>query len=379
MELMKNGLSEQAIKRIAKALKTISPEFEQQNFINTSLKGLDILALKERVHHIITALHKYLPDNFLTVVEIFSNIEKVWDFGDKADPLSSFAAWPLIDYVSVYGLEHPKVSLHLLKKLTSLFSAEFAIRPFIINSPNYCLTQFSDWVNDDCEHVRRLVSEGTRPRLPWGLQLKQFVKAPQPNLPLLTALKSDDSLYVRRSVANHLNDIAKDHPDVVIELCKQWQQTASNKTARERINWVIKHATRTLVKNGHPDVFTLLGYKKAQVNIEKFNLETQEVEMGKTLIFGFDIISTINKPQRLIVDFALHFIKANGQQKAKVFKLKVVELNELDTITLTKNFSFKAISTRKYYVGDHKVELLINGKSVAEKTFSLIDERDEKG
>ncbi|PAJ75414.1 hypothetical protein CJF42_05435 [Pseudoalteromonas sp. NBT06-2] len=366
---MKNNLSEHAVNRIAHALSKSISDFDTQLFQTQALSGLLSLELKERVIHIINVMHTFLPLDFKETAKILLLVKNNWDYGDSNDSYSSFAAWPIIDYVSIFGIEYKKESLELLKQLTGLFSSEFAIRAFIVKYPDYCLLKFKDWIYDKDEHVRRLVSEGTRPRLPWGMQIKAFILDPSSNLPLLTKLKSDPSLYVRRSVANHLNDIAKDNPDIVINLCKQWQKNKMNKQEQ----WVIKHATRSLVKAGHKDVFTLLGYTTdPKIKIEKFNLTCDKIKQGGQLHFDLLLHSTSRNKQNIVIDYAIHFVKANGKTKPKVFKLKTFKIDINANIELSKKHSFKAISTRKYYIGAHKLEILVNGQSIETKSFDLI-------
>ncbi|MCJ8321519.1 MAG: DNA alkylation repair protein [Colwellia sp.] len=369
MELMKNGLAEPAIKRIAFALSKVLPNFSSEDFIALSLVNIEQLELKERVQHLITVIHTFMPSNFPQAAQLLIDIKPYWDFGEKDDALSSFAAWPIIDYIAEFGLDHPVESLTALKELTELFSAEFAIRPFIIKHTEYCHQQFELWVGDKNEHVRRLVSEGTRPRLPWGIQLKQFINAPSPNIPLLSKLYQDKSLYVRRSVANHLNDIAKDNPDVVIKTCELWQE---NSIDQINTQWVIKHATRSLIKSGNQAAFSLLGFtKKPLIKLSSINLSNTNVAIGKTLNFDFELISSAKKTQNLVIDFAIHFMKANQKQRAKVFKLKTITLKANEKLTLNKKHSFKIITTRKYYPGEHLIEILINGKSYRKQSFIL--------
>lgn len=365
---MKNGLSKPAILRISQALNKVTPSFKPHEFKDSCLNGLEHLELKERVSHIIQVLHQFLPADFTEAVNLLIKIPNVWDFGDPEDPLKSFAAWPIIDYLSVYGLEQPEVSLHGLKQLTHLFSAEFAIRPFIIKYPEYCHEQFLLWVNDESADIRRLVSEGTRPKLPWGIQLKAFVTNPDVNIPLLDTLKSDPSLYVRRSVANHLNDIAKDHPQLVIDTCKVWSKFSS-----KDIDWVIKHATRTLVKSGNTEVFPLLGFTESpQILIEDIEISNNKVKLGESIYFNFNIKANSNDIQKIVIDYAIHFVKSNNKQQAKVFKLKNIKLKPNESIILKKSFSFRPITTRKYYKGEHKIELLVNGKVIIAKEFTVI-------
>lgn len=368
---MKNGLAEPAIKRIAFALSKVLTNFSRDSFIASSLVNIEQLELKERVQHLIKVIHSFMPNNFPQAAKLLIEVKSHWDYGEKEDALSSFAAWPIIDYIAEFGLEHPRESLIALKELTELFSAEFAIRPFIINHAEYCHQQFELWVDDNSEHVRRLVSEGTRPRLPWGIQLKQFISDPNANIPLLSQLHQDDSLYVRRSVANHLNDIAKDNPNVVINTCKLWQENSINKV---KTLWVIKHATRSLIKSGNQEAFALLGFsKKPLLELSAINLSNKTISIGDALNFDFELISKGKKTQNLVVDFAIHFMKANQKQRAKIFKLKVITLKPNEKVTLSKKYSFKLITTRKYYPGEHHIDILINGKSYGKQSFKLTE------
>ncbi len=368
MELMKNGFNASAIERISSALHSAAPDFKSTEFVDSVLSGLEPLALKPRVEFIIKTLNKFLPKRFLESINVLLEAKNHWDHGDPDDPLRSFAAWPIIDYIAAYGIDHPEQSLNALKELTSLFSAEFAIRPFIKKYPELCHQYFTVWVNDKNEHVRRLVSEGTRPLLPWGVRLNQFVENPEKNIPLLDVLSKDNSLYVRRSVANHLNDISKNQPELVLKVCNDWLDPSS-----KNMNWLITHATRTIVKSGHQGVFPLLGFTKSpEVNIENLTTVSKEIRLGDEIAFYFSLSSTAAIEQKIVVDYALHFMKANGKTKPKVFKLKNAELSANETLTFAKSFSFKPITTRKYYAGEHKIEILINGKSADEVVFNVI-------
>jgi 3-methyladenine DNA glycosylase AlkC len=370
MELMKNGLGPSAIKRIAHALSktdTFHHSFDSVAFIQQATASLETLELKQRVQHVIETLHDFLPREFDQTVNCLLELPDVWDSGDPDDPLRSFAAWPIIDYLGVYGVDHPTLALPALRQLTPLFSAEFAIRPFLLKHPELCHQYFEHWVEDDCEHVRRLVSEGARPRLPWGIQLKPYVLDPTDNLRWLEALKDDASLYVRRSVANHLNDISKDHPQTVIELCQAWYDDAN-----DDVKWLIKHALRSLIKSGQPEVFPLLGYSKSvEIETPALRLNDDKIILGDALEFELSLTSANNKSQKLVVDFALHLMKANGNTAPKVFKWKSITLNARQTLTIKKRHAIKAITTRRYYSGPQKLEILINGTAVAETNFDL--------
>ena len=370
MELMKNGLGLPAVKRISYALaKTAALEktFDEVAFIQAATSPLESLELKQRVQHLIDVLHQFLPQGFEQAVECLLQLPSVWDKGDEDDPLRGFAAWPIIDYVAEHGVNHPQLALPALRELTHLFSAEFAIRPFLLAHPELCHEHFSRWVKDESEHVRRLVSEGSRPRLPWGIQLKPYVKDPSDNLRWLGVLKNDDSLYVRRSVANHLNDISKDHPQVVLDVCNAWYAKSD-----ANVKWVIKHATRTLVKAGHPDVFALLGHsKEVKIKDLALTLSTDQLVLGDGLEFELSLVSAAKQTQSLVVDFALHFMKASGKTSPKVFKWKTLNLEAGQSVSLQKKHAIKAITTRRYYTGTQTLEVLVNGQPVAQASFFL--------
>ncbi|MBC3765593.1 DNA alkylation repair protein [Neptunicella marina] len=362
---MKNNINQHSVETVATAFTQVWPQFNRESFEQHANNGLDKLELKARVKHIIQALKQNLPEDFNQTAALYN---KLVEAQQSQRSLNGFTAWPVIDFIGEHGLEHPELSLPILKGLTECFSAEFAIRPFIIQHPEVSYRHLHEWLNHPNEHVRRLVSEGTRPRLPWGIQLKSLVQDPAPNIALLNALKNDESLYVRRSVANHINDIAKDHPDWVIEHCKQWLPNASKHT-----KWIIGHATRTLVKAAHPGVFALLGYSdKVQLKAAELSLNKPLIELGESMELALSLTSSANTSQKLVVDFSIHFVKANGKQSAKVFKWRNLQLAAGETLTLTKSHPIKPITTRKYYAGMHKVEVLVNGGVVAEAEFELV-------
>ncbi len=365
--LMKEGLNAKAISRISGAFKSLYEQFPVQRFEKDCLLGLDDLELKQRIQHIIAVLHRCLPTDFEQTAELLLAIKKVWDYGDANDPLRGFAAWAVIDYVGEHGLEHPKKSLQVLEYLTDLFSSEFSIRFFILHHYDISYQKLLDWSEHKDENIRRLASEGCRPRLPWGMRLQQFCKDPQPLVPILEKLNNDSSEYVRRSVANNLNDIAKDNPEFVIDLCKKWSVNAS-----EHTKWIIKHATRTLVKSGHPEVFALLGYThKPQLRLDKLSVNKAAIKLGESICFDLTVSSEAQQGQKLVIDYAVHHVKANGKTTAKVFKLKTLNIAGGETVSLSKNQTFKPISTRKYYAGIHSIEVLVNGVGLGRIDFRL--------
>lgn len=365
--LMKEGLNLAAAKRIAEAISQVYPDFAVEQFLQQINSGLSSLELKQRVDHFIEALASYLPKDFAACHHIFIQLKPHWNYGDPEDALRSFAAWPVTDFVAKYGIDSPDLAFECLHYLTSLFSAEFAIRPFIQKYPELSNNYLKQWAIDEDHHVRRLTSEGTRPRLPWGIRLQEFCQDPTPNLALLEQLKDDDSEYVRRSVANHLNDIAKDNADIVITVCKGWRTDASANT-----QWVIKHACRSLIKSGNAEVFPLLGFTESPaVKVSALSLTNSELTLGDSLNFNVQLTSTSTSKQKLVIDFVIYHMKANGQLSPKVFKLKELTLKGKDSIELTKQHKMKAISTRKYYSGKHQIAIQVNGKEYTVKDFNL--------
>lgn len=366
-KLLKERLGKGAIIQISQALSAVVDDFPAQQFIIDANAGLDKLELKQRVDYLIVILGNYLPDNFANTSLILIALKNHWLSLQADEDSYEFSAWPLVDYVAIYGLEQPAVALKVLCTLTPLFSAEFAIRPFIEQHFELTYIQLLKWCNNPDEHIRRLASEGIRPRLPWGKQLKQFCDDPSAIFPILELLKDDESLYVRRSVANNLNDISKDHPDKVVALCQQWLDGATV----ER-QWVVRHALRSLIKKGHPAVFPLLGYAdNPEVEIITFELTGTTLQFGQEVGLSACLLSTSNKPQKWVVDYKIHYVKANGRTTTKVFKWKNIELQPHQKISLAKMHPFKLISTRQYYAGTHTIELMINGQSYASEKFYL--------
>ncbi|EGG99743.1 DNA alkylation repair enzyme [gamma proteobacterium IMCC2047] len=363
--LLKESLNLLAVQQIAYCLRDIDPTFDHDSFCQKANNGLEQLELKARVYHLIDALHQVLPQNFEQASQILCQV-KQHQLEAKTPTIRAFTAWPLIDYVAVHGLQHPEIALKTLAQLTSLFSAEFAIRPFIQQHPELTFEYLHDWCNSADHHLRRLASEGTRPRLPWGQQLPQFIDNPAPILPILEKLNADSEDYVRRSVANNLNDISKDHPQTVLDTCKRWLEQPCNET-----QWIVRHATRTLVKQGDPEVFPLLGYTtKPQLDVT-LTLTRHQLAIGENQTLQIQLKSKAPQSQNLLLDYAIHFMKANGQLSAKVFKLKTLTLPEGETLRLEKTHRFAPLSTRRYYSGVHKIEIKINGLSVAMASFRI--------
>ena len=366
-QLLKDGLNRPVIERIAATFAGVEPDFDRARFLRLACDGLDGLELKDRVVRIAESLNAVLPQPFPAALEVILRAAETWPAPDPNETLGAFAAWPVIDFVGLCGVDHPRESIPALRRLTPLFSAEFAIRPFLIEHREATLAHLEDWVADPDHHVRRLVSEGARPLLPWGQRLREFQADPSLALSLLERLKDDPSEYVRRSVANHLNDISKDHPGVTLEVCDRWSRDAG--PARQ---WIVRHALRTLLKQGEPRALSLLGYDHgAEVAADGFALSPKRVSMGDSIDFSLALTSTGAETQGLLIDYAIHHRKANGGTTPKVFRLKTLDLAPGATVHVKKRHAFKPITTRRYHSGTHEVEVIVNGRSIAREAFEL--------
>jgi len=364
--LMKDGLDEAALNRLVEAMIVSWPAFDGPRFKRAALTGLDDLELKDRVRHIIAVLNRFLPGSFPKALKIVVAAGSHFPPGRSGDALAGFAAWPLIDWVPEYGLDHFDPSMKALKKLTSLFSAEFAVRPFLLQDTDRALGHLRGCLNDPDEHVRRLISEGTRPRLPWGCQLPMFRDDPGPVIGLLTHLRDDPAEYVRRSVANNLNDIAKDHPAEVVKVCRAWVKGASDQR-----RWIVRHGLRTLVKQGDKGALKVLGYTidpKVEVQLE---LSAKSLKIGGDLIIEVNLVSTARRTQKLVIDYVVHHLRAGGKTTPKVFKLRSLDLEPGESVHLQKKHSFAPRTVRRYYPGKHTVELMVGGRSLGRRSFTL--------
>lgn len=371
-DAFKNLINADRVREAGEHLARAWPRFNRAAFEKQALHKLDALELKARAMQVADALEATLPDDFHHAAQVIecalgpAGEGDALGFASSRQGLAGWICWPLGEYIARRGLAHPDRAFDALHALTQRFSAEFAIRPLLLAHPEQGVETLMRWSGDSSAHVRRLASEGSRPRLPWGLQLKPFIADPTPMLPLLRALQDDHSPYVRRSVANHLNDIAKDHPAVVAEWLRQHLPDAS---AERRA--LLRHASRTLIKTGHPAVLQAWGIGEKYKGEARLKLAPTCVRIGGALQLNLQLRSTARNKQRLAIDYAVHYVKANGSTSAKVFKGWQLELAPGETRALVKNHSLKIITTRRYYPGKHRVTLQVNGRDVAEASFSL--------
>ncbi len=373
LEPFKELFNRALVEDMAVHLKRRWSGFDAKGFTTAALKDFTKLEMKARANQIAQALVAHMPPDVPRALKILTASLRPLDksgapVDDASMGIARMAVWPMGEYVARAGLGHPDESLNALRELTIRSTAEFAIRPFLIKYPQKTLAVMKSWAKDSNHHVRRLASEGSRPRLPWGLRLKTFVTDPAPILPILEALKDDPSEYVRRSVANSLNDIAKDHPDLIAALAARWLKDAPAPRAR-----LVKHACRTLVKAGHAKTLAALGFAAApKIKLKGFSLTTPKVKYGGHAGFSVDIASTTDAPQNIVLDYAVHHRKKNGGSSAKVFKWKTLVLAPRQSLRLERRHALKPITTRVYYPGRHRIEVLVNGRVLCGADFELL-------
>jgi 3-methyladenine DNA glycosylase AlkC len=355
-------------KAIARMVAAVHKRFPVDAFLHDALTGYDALALMPRGKHIARALQRHLPADYAQALPILLASAEQPHGRDPSLSLGSFLYLPHTAFVAEFGLGHFELSMQAQHALTQRFTAEFSIRPFLQKHQEATLERLMAWTRDPSEHVRRLVSEGSRPRLPWASRLPAFQRDPAPVLALLERLKDDPELYVRRSVANNLNDIGKDHPALLADTATAWLRKA---TPERR--WIVQHALRTAVKRGEAGALAALGFGgAADVAIGQPSITPQSAVIGGTLAVAFDVTNTTAQPQRVLVDFAVHYVKANGQARAKVFKLKTLDLAAHETQRVGKQVSLAEMTTRKHYPGVHRVEAIINGRAQPLGSFELL-------
>ena len=358
-EPLKDRINIELLTPIVTFIKQLEPSFNPQNFMQLTFNNeWNNLELKQRFRKISESFKTCLPQNYPTAVNILAQ---------ASQKFTGFESLFFPDFIEAYGWQDKKnytASMQAIAQMTSGSSAEFAIRPFIENDPTQTFLQLYQWAESDNEHVRRLASEGSRPKLPWASHLKKLIKDPTPTIKILEILKCDKSKYVQKSVANHLNDISKDHPDLVLDLVKTWQGLSP------QTDWIIKHACRTLLKEAHPQALVLFGYANAST-IQVNHFECDEiVKKGEKLNFSFSL-KDLKSLGKIRIEYAIYFMKANGKQNKKIFKIGESNYKEQQK-EIQKHYSFKAISTRKYYTGEHQLAILINGQKKALKCFLLV-------
>lgn len=370
-EAFKNLIGPATVQAVSHHLRRVHPRFDHGGFEAQALTGLETLEFKARAQHLAQALMAHLPEDFDRCAGLLeASLKRVpaprfdhdpdKELGSLQTDDSGVAGWALWAYGEVIaqrGLPHPERALQALHAITQRFTAEFAIRPFIQAHPQLAFATLQRWLDDPSAHVRRLVSEGSRPRLPWGLRLQDLVRDPSPALPLLHRLQDDPAEYVRRSVANHLNDIGKDHPGLLVQWVQQHRDDAHPTRSR-----LLRHASRHLIKQGHAPMLHCWGVGAAFEGQVSLSVPRQTVRIGETLPLTITLNATGRGPQTLEVDVRVHHRKADGQLRPKVFKGRRLTLAAGEQASWTQSLSFKPVSTRTLYPGAHGLDVSVNGQ-----------------
>ncbi|MCE3254884.1 MAG: alkylation repair protein [Rickettsiaceae bacterium] len=349
---------------LAKSIKKSYPEFKEKIFLALIFDDYwEARELKQRMRHISFCLNQTLTDSYPENIQILKQIANDPALQGK---MSSLSLMIFSDYVEAFGLNDLEISLDALEFFTEYGSGEFAIRHLLVRYENQVLERMLKWAVNDNHHVRRLASEGCRPRLPWGIALPNFKNDPSPIIPILEILKNDESEYVRRSVANNLNDISKDNPQIAFDLAKKWLA----KNASPDLEKLVKHGLRGLLKKGDKRALALFGLAEGhQIELKSFDLEKSVIKIAADLGFSFQLNNP--KKNKIRLEYAIYFLMKNGKFSKKIFQIGEKNL-EAGVFVLKKRHCFRLMSTRKYYTGLHKIVLILNGQQIAEREFNLI-------
>jgi 3-methyladenine DNA glycosylase AlkC len=356
---LKEIFNVERLQHIATEMTAVYPEFDTQRFLKLAKTGLADLSVMQRMARVSECLHAVLPLGYEASLDVLRALAPRLNSG--------FVSMCLPQYVAAYGADRFDVSMDALKYFTAFGSSEFAIRHFLCRDIERSLKLMHDWSLDENEHVRRLASEGCRPRLPWSFRLEKVQADPRLAAKILDNLKADTSLYVRKSVANHLNDITKDHPDWVLTLIEGW--SLDNKHTA----WIAKHALRSLIKQGNPRALAIIGAGgKPEVEIVDVRVNPPVIGLGEKITLSFAVKSRVEDSQRLVIDYAIDYVKANGSTSAKVFKLKALTLPGKATEQLSRGQHIKELTTRRHYAGRHAVHIMVNGERLASTAFEIL-------
>ena len=360
--LLKDFIDRESVEAIVAAVVTEAQDVDSSAMVDAIFDDdWEDRALKQRIRHIAVSVRAYLPEDYAEALAVMrragAKVETGW-----------MSVWAFNDFVEEYGVDDPDISLPALEQFTKLASAEFAVRPFIRRYPDRMAEQMLAWAHDPDPLVRRLASEGYRPRLPWGMGLPQLKKDPAPILPVLTALRTDPSEDVRRSVANNLNDISKDHPELAVDVLAEWSDDT------EEMRALVKHALRTLVKKGHAGALDLLGFSgNPQVAVGELVIAPAVIAIGGAVHLEVEVQSTAADLQPLLIDYAVTFQNASGTGSRKVFKGKAVELEPGEGVTLRRKINLSPMTTRRIFPGPHEVEIQVNGAIRATAQFDVVE------
>ncbi len=344
------------VRKFADGIAAAHPAFPRDRYVDLVLDGQwEERELKQRLRHLAECLGPVF-DDYGEALEILAR---------TVDRTDGFMGLAMSEYVLCHGTHDPERSLPALRLFTRYGSSEFAVRPFLEQDPSGTLAVMLQWTGDDDEHVRRLASEGCRPRLPWAPALPAFKDDPEPLLPILEALKDDPAEYVRRSVANNLNDISKDHPDQVLDIARRWIGVS------ERTDWIVKHACRTLLKAGDPRAMRIFGFADpARLRVESLHLSASSVPIGGHLHFEFELHNDETEARKVRLEYRVDYVKARGKRSGKVFQIKEAEMAP-GAHGVKRKLALKDLSTRKHHPGVHGLAVIVNGVEKESTSFEL--------
>lgn len=364
-EPLKNIYNRSFLEELCEAVKSVDSTFNKKVFLSFFFTPQwDAMELKDRMKHISTSLEKCLKGSY---AEHVTSLLKMIDwFKQQPDKVNGFEYMFFPDFLEQFGQDEPNLSLDAMEAVTQFTSCEFAIRPFIIQNQDDVMKRMLKWSTHKHENVRRFSSEGCRPRLPWAMALPELKKDPSPILPILENLKDDASEFVRKSVANNLNDISKDHPEVVVGIAEKWLGKSKN------TDWIVKHGCRTLLRKAHPKVLELFNMStETNCEVSELKIEEPAIKLGEDLYFSFSLENKGKETATYRVEFGIYYVKANGSQSRKLFKITENQYDPNRAVPFTRKHGFKDLSTRKHYAGLHKLVIVINGNEEAELEFEV--------
>jgi len=356
---LKEIFNAERLQHIADEMSAVYPAFKAKAFLAHANHGLTEMSVMQRMARVAESLHAVLPLKYEDTLDVLRELAPRLNSG--------FVSMCLPHYVASYGGHAFDTSMDALKYFTTFGSSEFAIRHFLRSDLERSLEKMHDWTRDENHHVRRLASEGSRPRLPWSFRLEAVQANPQLAAGILDRLKADESLYVRKSVANHLNDVTKVHPGWVLDTVEGW--SLNNKHTA----WIAKHALRSLIKQGDVRALTVIGAgAKAEVELLDVRVEPAVVRLGEAITLSFTVKSVVAHEQRLVIDYAIEYVKANGGVSRKVFKLKTLGLAGFGEEVVRRNQVIKDFTTRKHFAGRHGVQVMVNGEVLGSAAFEVL-------
>ncbi|MCB9361216.1 MAG: DNA alkylation repair protein [Flavobacteriales bacterium] len=357
---LKDEYNKTFVEKLASEVSKLEPNFKTELFVKSIInKAWEEKELKARMRFITNSLHQFLPFSYQQQVELLRKV---------APNYSGLQGVVFPDFIQIFGLNDFKTSMSAIEEFTQYSTAEFAIRPFIEAYPKEAIQQLLVWSNSENFHVRRLASEGSRPKLPWATPLRKFIADPSPVLPILENLKDDGTLYVRKSVANHLNDISKSQPELVLDIAKRWIGVTKN------TDWIVKHGLRTLLKKGDKRALAIFKLDDASgLEIKSLSFKENSIKIGDDLFFSFEISNQSNQERSIRLEYKIAYVKANGTISKKVFKITEFTLGKKESKFFTRKQRFTDFTTRKHYPGEHEVIIVVNGEEKCKNSFRLSD------